>query len=179
MVVQVALAEFNKLRDEIANRSTAAWTALGANITISSAVGGFVLGDKANPQLILLLPLLAPALGLLFIDHANNIGRIGDYINVNLKPILRQAAGDDRLLSYEEWVDQYEARTVARLLPFGIPLVIAFTLIPVASLGYAASRTHGSFAWGLWSAGIVVTATELVFWYRFLAPPIRQALRGK
>jgi hypothetical protein len=177
-VTQVALAEFGKLRDEIAGRSTAAWTLVGLSITASATVAGFVLAQKADPRVLLVLPLLTPSLGLLFLDHAANIGRIGEYINTVLKPLLRDAAGDQRLLSYEEWVDDYETRSLERLLPFGIPLVLAFTMVPVGALVYLAARIDEVWSWILWVIGALLTTVQVVFWYRFLAPPLRQALSG-
>lgn len=73
LVLEVALHEFVKLRDEIANRSTAQWTLLGLNATATAATSGFVLANNADRNLLLLLPVLTPALGLLFIDHALNV----------------------------------------------------------------------------------------------------------
>jgi hypothetical protein len=176
LAVQVAVAEFGKLRDEITGRSTSAWTLVGLSITGSAAVAGFVLGDRADPRLLLLLPLLTPALGMLFLDHAANIGRIGEYINTVIKPVLREATGEPRLLGYEEWVDEFEEQGLERLLPFGIPLVLAFTIVPVASLAYLAPRLDDAWSWALWVVGLIATATQVVFWYRFLAPPLRRAV---
>jgi hypothetical protein len=180
-VIQVSLAEFGKLRDEISGRSGAAWTLLGLNATVSTTVTGFVLAQKANPLLLLLLPLLTPALGLLFIDHAVNISNIGRYINTVLKAQLREAAGDSRLLGYEEWVDTYEQQPVWRLLPFGIPLVLLFNVVPVASLIYTAVKvdTAGGGGWALWVMGLVLTTVQLCFWVVFLAPPLRRAMEKR
>lgn len=175
-VIQVSLAEFGKLRDEISGRSTSLWTLLGLNATVSSAVAGFVLGKQADPMLLLLLPLLTPSLGLLVIDHATNIGNIGTYINSVLKPLLQSAAGEPRLLSYEEWVDRYEEKTVRRILPFGIPLVLLFNVVPVASLIYTVTRIPDGWTWVLWSFGVVMTVVQVAFWCAFLLPPLRRAL---
>lgn len=176
-VIQVSLAEFGKLRDEIAGRSGSAWTLLGLNATVSSAVAGFVLGRQANPMLLLLLPVLTPALGLLVIDHATNIGNIGQYINTVLKPLLQDAAGERRLLCYEEWVDQYEEQPIRRLLPFGIPLVLLFNVVPVGSLIYTATHIPNAWMWVLWSLGAVMTVVQVGFWGAFLLPPLRRALK--
>jgi hypothetical protein len=176
-VVGVSLAEFGKLRDEISGRSGAAWTLLGLNATISSAVAGFVLAQRADPLLLLLLPLLTPSLGLLFIDHATNIGHIGEYINTVLKPLLREAAHEPRLLGYEEWVDAFETQPIRRLLPFGIPLVLLFNIVPVAALLYTMPRIYTPWGWMLWATGLVMTAVQVAFWLAFLAPPLRHAIR--
>jgi len=175
-VIQVSLAEFGKLRDEIAGRSSSAWTLLGLNATVSSAVAGFVLGKQADSMLLLLLPLLSPALGLLVIDHATNIGNIGQYINTVLKPLLQEVASERRLLCYEEWVDRYEEQPVRRLLPFGIPLVLLFNVVPVGSLIFTATQIPNAWLWVLWSLGVVMTAVQVGFWCAFLLPPLRRAL---
>lgn len=176
-VVQVSLAEFNKLRDEIAGRSGAAWTLLGLNATVSSTVAGFVLAQKANPLVLLLLPLLTPSLGLLFIDHATNIGNIGNYINTALKPLLREAAGEPRLLSYEEWVDAFEEQPVRRLLPYGIPLMLLFNAVPIGSLVFIVSRVHDLWTWALWITGLAMTLGQLAFWAALLVPPLLRAMQ--
>ncbi len=176
---RVALAEFGKLRDEISGRSTAAWTLVGLNATASSALAGFVLSSKADPRLLLLLPLLTPCLGLLFIDHATNIGRIGDYINTVLKPLLRRISGEDKLLSYEEWVDNFETNKLRRIVPFGLPLVLFFNIAPVTAPVYTASRIDSPWPWVLWALGGATTLVEIVFWVGFLYPPLKRAISGK
>jgi hypothetical protein len=177
-VVQVALAEFGKLRDEIAGRSGTVWTLVGLNATVSSTVAGFVLASKADPLLLLLLPLLCPSLGLLVIDHATNIGNIGQYIDSALKPLLREVAGEPRLLSYEEWVDRFEEQPLRRLLPFGIPFVLLFSVVPVGALLYSATTVTDAWIWGLWGLGLLVTGVQVGFWVSFLLPPLRRALRA-
>jgi hypothetical protein len=100
--LQIVLAEFAALRGEIQGRSSAAWTLLGLNLTASSAVAGFVLSDRADPLLLLLLPFLSSSLGLLFLDHGINLDRIGTYIKQELKPRATRAGGDPGLLAYED-----------------------------------------------------------------------------
>lgn len=176
-VVSVALAEFGKLRDEIAGRSTTLWTLLGLNATVSSAVAGFVLAQNADPLLVLLLPLLTPALGLLVLDHATNIGNIGEYINTVIKPVVQEAASEPRLLCYEEWVDQWETRPVRRVLAFGLPLVLLFNVVPVYSLLYTIPHLRNGTLWALWATGLTMTAFQIAVWVAFLAPPILRAIR--
>lgn len=177
-VVQVSLAEFSKLRDEISGRSSSAWTLLGLNATITSTVAGFVLGG-ADPLLLLLLPLLTPSLGLLFIDHATNIRNIGEYINTHLKRLLREASTEERLLCYEEWVDTYEEQPVRRLLPFGVPLVLLFTVVPVISLAFTLTHLTMVWEWLLWLMGLAMTAVQVGFWVALLVPPLRRALHQR
>lgn len=175
-VLTAALAEFGKLRDEIAGRSTQLWTLLGLNATASSAVAGFVLAQKADPRLLLLLPLLTPSLGLLVIDHATNIGNIGDYIRTVLKPLIQEATGEPRLFCYEEWVDRWETRGVRRALAFGLPLVLLFSVVPVYSLALTVPHLDDPWTWALWVIGLAMTVFQVALWVVFLAPPLVRAI---
>jgi hypothetical protein len=175
-VLTASLAEFGKLRDEIAGRSTALWTLVGLNATVSSAVAGFVLAQNADPLLLLVLPLLTPALGLLIIDHAANIGQIGDYIDKVLKPLVHEATGEPRLLCYEEWVDAWESRPLRRILAFGLPLILLFTVVPVYSLVFTVPLLTDGWLWVLWGIGVLMTGFQVALWVAFLAPPLRRAI---
>lgn len=175
-VLTVALAEFGKLRDEIAGRSTTLWTLLGLNASVSSAVAGFVLADRADPLLVLLLPLLTPSLGLLVIDHAANIGQIGEYINRVIKPLVHEVTGEPRLLCYEDWVDTWETRRMRRVLAFGVPLVLLFSVVPVFSLVYVVPHLDNGTLWALWATGFLMTAFQVGLWIAFIVPPLVRAV---
>lgn len=172
----MAIAEFTKLSDEIASRTSTQWTLLGLSATVSSTIGGFVLAEKASPLLLLVLPVLTSSLGLLFLDHAANIGNIAKYVNTVIKPLLREEARDPRLLSYGEWVESYEERTIRRLLPFGVPLLVLFSAVPITALLYTVPFIHNPWAWVLWAIGAIMTAIQVSFWMHFLLPPIRRAV---
>jgi hypothetical protein len=174
-VLTAALGEFAKLRDEIAGRSTTVWTLVGLNATASSAVAGFVLAQKADPLVLLVLPLLVPSLGLLVIDHATNIGQIGDYINQVIRPLVREVTREPRLLCYEEWVDKWETRPLRRTLAFGLPLVLLFTVTPIYALVYTVSKIDTAALWALWVTGAAMTAFQVALWVLFLVPPLRRA----
>lgn len=175
-VLAVALAEFGKLRDEIAGRSSTLWTLLGLNASVSSAVAGFVLADRADPLLVLLLPLLTPSLGLLVIDHAANIGQIGEYINRVIKPLVHEVTGESRLLCYEDWVDVWETRRVRRVLAFGLPLVLLFSVVPVFSLVYVVPHLDNGTVWALWVTGFLMTGFQVGLWIAFIVPPLVRAV---
>jgi hypothetical protein len=132
--VQIALAEFTKLRDEITTRTTIQWTIVGLNVTGSGVVAGFALADASRRQLLLMLPLFTPSLGMLFIDHGFNILRIGRFIDSTIAPVLRNAAANQDLLNHETEAYARGSRIALRLLPFGVPLVLLFNVVPVAAL---------------------------------------------
>jgi len=73
-------------------------------------------------------------------------------------------------------VDRYEEQPLRRLLPFGIPLVLMFNVVPVGALLYTLGLLSSPAAWALWILGVLVTAVQVGFWAAFLLPPLRRAL---
>src|SRR6266487_2734697 len=92
-VLEVALAEFKALRDEIGSRATSSHTLININVVVSGVVAGLVVNNPGRVALLLLLPILSPVLGLLWLDHAHNIRNLGDYINATLRPLITGAIG--------------------------------------------------------------------------------------
>jgi hypothetical protein len=172
-ILQAALAEFSDLRTEIQNRSGAAWTLVNLNVTATAAILGFVLSDKADPRLLLALPIVSSALGMLFIDHAYNINNLGSYINKKIRPVVREASGNDRLLGYEEAMDTYEQKKLLRFIPFGMPLTVLFSGVPLVSLCFVLGSLGTGWAWTVWALGLVLVAAQLSLWVLFLVDPQR------
>src|SRR5260221_2433456 len=133
-ILQVALAEFSALRSEIKDRSSAAWALVNLDVTATAALLGFVFSKNADPKILLALPLLAPALGLLFIDHAYNINNLGSYIGKRLRQLVVEATGSADVLGYEEAIDRYEENRFLRLVPLGLPLTLLFSGLPLGGL---------------------------------------------
>jgi len=179
LIVQVALAEFNALRGEINSRSSLAWTLVSLNLTATTTIVGFAISNPKIWGLFLVLPLLSPAFGLLFVDHSLNIRKLGTYIQEHLGPILVREARDEQLFQYEHWVRDYETRRVLRWVPFGIPLLLLFGGFPVTALvlTYPTSlrlihpTLEPAWAWGLWGGGVVLATTTLLLFVIFLASP--------
>jgi hypothetical protein len=179
LALNVITAEFNALRGEIKDRSSYAYTLLNINITATTAVAGFVLSGKADPLLLLILPLLSPALGMLFVDHAYNIDNIGEYIKSRLRPLATAAAGDSRLLGYEDFVAEYEQNKLLRILPLGLPLTLLFAGPPFAALLFSWAELKDSWAWALWIAGLLMFVAFIALWSRFLFAPYRRQKRSR
>jgi hypothetical protein len=172
--IQVILAEFGALRKEIGDRSSAATTLLNINITASATVVGFVLSNKASPLLLLLLPILSPALGMLFVDHAYNILNLGDYIKETLAPELRNMTGHRGLLGYEERIDTYEQSRIRRFLPLGLPVALTFALSPIAALFFSIRSLETPWSWAIWAFGLVMVIIYLYLWIIFLLIPYQR-----
>jgi hypothetical protein len=177
-LLQIVLAEFQALRKEIADRSAAGWTLLNLNMTVTAAVAGFVLSNKANPLLLLLVPILSPALGMLFVDHAYNIDNLGTYIKNTLAPLVNKIAATSGLLGYEQRIDQWEQRKLYRFLPLGLPLFLVFSVAPIGALVFSFRSIEEVWTWVLWGLGAVLTAIYLVFWTSFLLLPYRKRAGG-
>ena len=155
-------AEFEAYRQEISDRSGHQHALITLNLTVLSAVVGFVLSDKADPRVLLLLPIVSSAIGLLWYDHARNIESLGDHIRSELK---RFNGYEERIagLEKEEW----------RRVPMGLALIVLFVVTPIAGLVIPLGRIHGAY-WSLWGAGVSMSAICVFFFSRW----IREGFRG-
>ena len=140
--------------------------------SVTTAVAGFVLTGKADPALLLILPLLSPALGMLFVDHSYNIANLGQYINLKLRPLVAQAVGNAQVLGYEEFVRQYEQKRILRFLPLGVPLTLLFAAPPFAALLFT-WRLTDRWLRALWVAGLLLFIVFIALWLVFLLAPYR------
>lgn len=82
MLEEARLRQFEVLWAEIARRSTAQQALIAATVTATGTVGGLVAGG-ADAALLVVLGLVVPVFGLLWLDHARNIGEIGRFIADN------------------------------------------------------------------------------------------------
>lgn len=172
--LDVLMAEFKALRDEIGSRATSSHTLININVVASGVLGGLVVNNPGRVELLLLLPILSPILGLLWIDHAHNIRNIGDYIGTTLRPAVNAVAGDDTgsLLGWEDYVDRYEQRSLLRFLPLGAPVIVLFAGIPLAALIRTTPDLGTVWQWCIWAAGALLTASFIVLLLRFLGLPL-------
>ncbi len=173
-LLDVALQEFGALRDEIGSRATFSHTLININAVTSGVVAGLVVNNPGRVELLLLLPILSPVLGLLWLDHAHNIRNMGDYINRTLRPLIvgTLGPGGEAALAWEEHVDQYERRALLRFLPLGVPVLVLFAGVPVASLARTVGDLGSGWQWFLWVAGAALTASFLLLWSRLILEPM-------
>jgi hypothetical protein len=162
----VRLAEYTKLKDEVTNRSTLQSTLITLNIVAAGALGGIVISKRGNILILLLLPPLSSALGLLWLDHAQTIARIGDYIRSELFPHLvewNRYPGDPE--SYEEVVRKTSALDVATYL---VPCFIIFIGPSIASAAATVHAVNGIEEWTFWGADVLITFYCFSIWMMFL-----------
>lgn len=179
---ELQLAEFGALRAEIGARSGVQHQLMALNITALAAIGGFVISDKADPLLLLMLPLVACSLGVIWHDHARNIENIGSYIKDELGPSLLATVPHDPSgtsetagLQYEERIDEDELRVSSRVLPLAVPVLILFGAFPAASAIIALVemlRRHVSTEiWIVWLAGAGMIGLYVWAWLVFVGAP--------
>jgi len=173
LAVQIILAEFTALRQEISDRSTAQYTLVSLNLTAISAFGGFALSNEHYRILLLLLPILSPAMGMLYFDHAINIGHIGHYIGQELRVACDVASQGTNPSGYERVVRGYERKRWGRVV-FGIPTLLMFAGIPAGALIYLMWHLEATWMWLLWALGAGLVLSFLASWCIFLYQPFRQ-----
>jgi hypothetical protein len=86
-LIAVVLAQFNACRAEIQARSGTQATLDNLNITATGIIGGYYFSatSRASELILLVIPLLSPMLGIIWADHAINIGKIGRFIQAELR----------------------------------------------------------------------------------------------
>jgi hypothetical protein len=163
------LVEYTKLKDEIANRTTLQNTIVALNVAAVGTIGGFVVGKQANPMILLLLVPLSTALGLLWLDHARAIARIGDYLRRYLWP---------RLVEWERISgvpDSYEdVNVVVSLIErsaYVVPFFVIFIGPSVAASAISVNSIEGAAWWPIWGLDVAVAVFSLTMWLYFLRSP--------
>lgn len=173
------IAEYNALRAEIDRRSQAQQTLSNLALTLTGATVAYALANDAI-VVLLLQPIIASALGLLYADHGKAIRRAGRYVERHLAPALADCAGDHRVLLWER-VAHSGATRVSRplwLLPPLLVFVVSSAGVVAASL---AARVFDRVARDsnllrvpvpvvgvLWLAGLCMVALAATgFWVSF------------
>ena len=84
---QLGVLEYNALRAEILAHQSAQTTLIGATLAAVGVVLGLVLTDKTTRvELLLVVPLIASGLGLIYANHSRASLLIGNYIADRLWP---------------------------------------------------------------------------------------------
>jgi hypothetical protein len=159
--VSVLIAEFNALRAEILFRATTQATLLAVNITAIGVVAGYVFAKQADAITLLIIPILSPTLGMLWIDHDINIRSIGRFIGGEWSRAM-DVYVDSSLPTYQRTAEKEITNIRWRVLGFGLPMSIAFGVLPLCAFAYAvvASPLSGSLVfWGPALVGIAVIGT--------------------
>jgi hypothetical protein len=131
-VVDISLAEFNAMRQEIADRSTTQNTLINLNLTAVAALVTIVATQEVDQRLLLLLCSISCALGLLWADHGRTIYDLGTHIGDEIRPALERIAATP-VLTWEEKSQGYRrGRNI--MLTYRLPLFLVYAGPPVAAL---------------------------------------------
>lgn len=150
------IAEFNALRAEISQRSTAQLACLTASLA-SGGLAFTTLADGATTT-ILLPSILSPCFGLLWVDHASQIFNIAKYIKKDLALQHRTIP-----LKWEAFANRFSV-SPGRVHELGLPSLLIFAVPAILSL-----------ALGI---GLILPADEGGHWYDALLLTVGLALTG-
>jgi hypothetical protein len=157
---ELQVAAFTSLREEISRRSNAQLQLITISLVGFTTLASIVLGSNQQPvryELLLLIPLLSSATGLLWLDHDRRIREIGDYL---LDEVFAGASG-----SFEERADQLESTWTTRLLGFLVPTLAVFVGPAATSLVWTYNEQALSKAPGLWYSGVVLTVLYVSYFF--------------
>lgn len=163
----VAMTEFSALKAEIATRTTSQ-NAL-ANITVIAvgAIGGYAFGNPNASKLILLVLVpVAIATGLLWLDHAHAIYKIGSYVRDRLWAQFRSLLHSD-ISTYEDYVLHGQPAWRERSVLI-IPFFILFVGPCLASLIVVARFADATWVWAAWASEVIALMYFTVTWFSFL-----------
>jgi len=146
----VILTEFQTIRAGIDRKATSIHTLMSLNVTAIAAVAGLVLADKADPRLLLVLPLVSSSLGLMVIDLTRDIRLARDYINDRLQPLAAKYAEDDEVLAYASTTPR-PPRNI--LVLQGIPFSLLFGGVSLIALIAVIGSLKSVADWSAWCVG--------------------------
>jgi len=153
-LITVLLAQFSACRTEILARSSSQASVVNLNITAISILAGYYFVYHANPLVLLVIPLVSPMLGIIWADHAINIGNLGRFIQHRLMPLLSGTLQRD-LPDYERFIRQFEQQKGRRLILLLAPMLLLFALLPAAALflAWAVATVRDPLFWSLLAIG--------------------------
>src|SRR6266705_6603407 len=145
--LKVALAEFAVLKQEIGYRSQAQLVLFGLNITAAGGIGSFAVAGSAGSAtgaverdaVWLILPLLSPVLGMMWLDHHRNIEQIGNYIKSclwqTIKDVGASSKSKDCRDGYEGYVDDVQqSGSKWFFTALTLTLLSSFVVVPTIAL---------------------------------------------
>lgn len=145
---RIRLAEFDALRRESDRRSTSQQALIAINLTAIAAVVGLVASGRAQENVLLVLPIVSSVLGILVLDHAIQIRRIGAYIEMlwTWQP------------SWQSYIREHPPpRWMAGV--YWASMLLIFAVGPVAALVIAFPfGDNRASVWFAWAGGAVLTA---------------------
>jgi hypothetical protein len=148
------LAEFSALRAEIINRSDAERALVHLNLTAAGALAGVAAANPGSAALMIVLPFLSSALGLLFLDHERKIHTVARYIKTKL--------WDGWDPSWERWLDKHRKSDWWRLIEVPMPTMLIFLGPAIAGLVVAYDHQSDFGGATVWWLALAATAWFMI-----------------
>jgi hypothetical protein len=144
------------LRQETSQRSSFQQALVALNLTAVGTIVGFVVTSRAPTELLLVIPIVSPTFGLLWLDHHSNIHRIARYVQQELWV----------------WTPSWEAHhrnhphPVWWAVVFWIAILLIFFIVSVAALVLGWPGPNGpAGTWLLWGGGATLCGLYFVAWF--------------
>ncbi|MCW3839139.1 hypothetical protein ONA70_03385 [Micromonospora yasonensis] len=155
------IAEYNSIRAVVAQKSSASHALVGAYLTMVAVILGFVVANRADPRLLVTVPILAASSGITILRRRQDRDAANRYVVEVLRPIAVECCGDERILTWEEFYANHRAGR-SFLYEFGLQLV--FPLSGSAALIATLPLLDSFGDWLAWLAGLIFLGV-LVFVY--------------
>lgn len=165
----MVLAEYAVARDEIAKRSDAQHLIENLTITAAGTIIGVIIANQADSSLLLLVPFVTSVFGMIWIDHAQVISRIGTHIRDHLAPLAVEISGEPRVMRWESVRLPQKYGAFYYVARFG-PRFLIFEGIGGISLVASASVLIRPEHWwrGLWALDVAFVLLTSIAWFRLL-----------
>ncbi|MER7334499.1 MULTISPECIES: hypothetical protein [unclassified Micromonospora] len=154
--LEAALADAAAIRATIERKANHNQALVGVNLTAVAAIAGFVLSEKADLRMFLLLPVLSTALGLSVVSQYRDIRIAGQYIEQVLRPAIARYTGEPSLFGWEVfyWRRKHDGH-VAQALAMGVIFPGVSTLALAVTLP-GIRTTADKLAWAVGAAMLLL-----------------------
>ncbi|MFF4894627.1 hypothetical protein [Micromonospora chersina] len=145
------VAEYNAIRAVMAQKSAASHTLVGAYLTVVAVILGFVVANRADPRLLLAVPVLAAISGITILRRRRDREAANTYIRDVLRPVAVECSADDRVF---RWDDFYARQKDSRSLLYEFGLQLVFPLSGAVCLFVTLPLLGSVGEWLAWLTGL-------------------------
>ncbi|MFE9960133.1 hypothetical protein [Micromonospora sp. NPDC005299] len=135
----------------MAQKSAASHALVGAYLTVVAVILGFVVANRADPRLLLAVPVLAAVSGITILRRRRDREAANSYIREVLRPVAVECSGDDRVF---RWDDFYAQQRGARSLLYEFGLQLVFPLSGFVCLFVTLPLLGSVGEWSAWLTGL-------------------------
>ncbi|MET8835895.1 hypothetical protein ABZV78_18510 [Micromonospora sp. NPDC004540] len=145
------VAEYNAIRAAMAQKAGASHALVGAYLTVVAVILGFVVANRADPRLLLAVPVLAAISGITILRRRQDREAANRYIRDVLRPVAVECSGDDRVF---RWDDFYAQQKGSRSLLYEFGLQLVFPLSGFVCLFVTLPLLGSAGEWLAWLTGL-------------------------